>query len=140
MFYQIRKKDDRPEDPATLAAWYNSQYGVQGGPAGYEYWDENGYEYADYEAEGWYQDKSGEWRQDPAYAQYYEEYYRQFYEQQNREAAAEAAAIASASPQVKKVSSIGTVRTPAMVNRGYISFFPPLVMKLLLKNGIKKKI
>ena len=36
-----------------------------------EYWDENGYEY-DYEAaatEGWYQDKDGEWRQDPAYAQ-----------------------------------------------------------------------
>ena len=128
MFYQIRKKDDRPEDPATLAAWYNSQYGVQGGPAGYEYWDENGYEYADYEAEGWYQDKSGEWRQDPAYAQYYEEYYRQFYEQQNREAAAEAAAIASASPQAKKVSSRYCMH--AMANRGYNSFFPLFAMKL----------
>ena len=61
-----RKKGDPSEDP-SLAAWY--QYGGEGGYN--QYWDENGYEY-DYEAaatEGWYQDKDGEWMQDPAYAQ-----------------------------------------------------------------------
>jgi hypothetical protein len=65
-FSFCRKKGDPSEDP-SLAAWY--QYGGEG--AYNEYWDENGYEY-DYEAaatEGWYQDKDGEWRQDPAYAQ-----------------------------------------------------------------------
>ena len=79
-----RKKNEKDLTDPSIASWYNY--------AGYELWDENGYEY-DYEADGWFQDEgTGEWKQDPEYAKYYEEYYRQFYlhqqnqilEQQNR--------------------------------------------------------
>ena len=50
----------------------------------YEFWEENGYEY-DYEADGWFQDDQGEWKQDPEYAKYYEEYYRQFFWHQQQQ-------------------------------------------------------
>ena len=66
-----RKKNEKDLTDPSIASWYNY--------AGYELWDENGYEY-DYEADGWFQDEgTGEWKQDPEYAKYYEEYYRQFY-------------------------------------------------------------
>ncbi len=98
--------DEKAEKEDSYAAWYN--YAA----AGYEsYWDENGYEY-DHEAEGWYQDHDGEWRQDPAYAQYYEEYYRHFYEHQQRETQAQQGQSSTASTSLtdtKKVWNLAPI-------------------------------